>query len=91
MNNIETLVCDVLVIGSGGTGSQAAQASAEEGLNVVVISKDPMSSSDTNMRYWPHAPCAAVVSSELEAAWVHGAARCCQMIKDDTQGTWRLG
>ena len=43
-NHIENLVCDVLVVGSGGTGSQAVQAAAEEGLKVIVISKDPMSS-----------------------------------------------
>ena len=48
-NHIENLVCDVLVVGSGGTGSQAVQAAAEEGLKVIVISKDPMSSSDTKI------------------------------------------
>ncbi len=48
-DNIENLECDVLIIGSGGTGSQAAQAAAEEGLSVIVISKDPMSSSDTKI------------------------------------------
>ena len=48
-NNIEFLDCDVLVVGSGGTGSQAVQASAEEGLKVIVVSKDPMSSSDTKI------------------------------------------
>ncbi len=46
---IEYLQCDVLVAGSGGAGSQAAQAAAEEGLKVIVISKDPMSSSDTKI------------------------------------------
>ena len=45
----ESLSCDVLVIGSGGAGAQAAEASAEEGLKVIVISKDPMSSSDTKI------------------------------------------
>ena len=45
----ETISCDVLVIGSGGTGSQAVQGAAEEGLKVIVISKDPMSSSDTKI------------------------------------------
>ena len=52
MNNseyVEHTSCDVLVIGSGGTGSQATQAAAEEGLDVLVISKDPMSSSDTKI------------------------------------------
>ena len=48
-NEIEYLECDVLVIGSGGTGSQAVQGAAEEGLQVIVISKDPMSSSDTKI------------------------------------------
>ncbi len=48
-NNIEFLSCDVLIAGSGGAGSQAAQAAAEEGLDVIVISKDPMSSSDTKI------------------------------------------
>ncbi len=48
-NEIEYLKCDVLVVGSGGTGSQAVQGAAEEGLNVIVISKDPMSSSDTKI------------------------------------------
>ncbi len=47
--NIDILNCDVIVVGSGGTGSQAVQAAAEEGLNVIVISKDPMSSSDTKI------------------------------------------
>ena len=28
-DNIEYLDCDVIVVGSGGTGSQAAQAAAE--------------------------------------------------------------
>ena len=49
INNIEYLESDVLVVGSGGTGSQAVQAAAEEGLKVIVISKDPMSSSDTKI------------------------------------------
>ena len=48
-DNIEYLDCDVIVVGSGATGSQAAQAAAEEGLKVIVISKDPMSSSDTKI------------------------------------------
>ncbi len=48
-NNIKYLDCDVIVVGSGGTGSQAVQAAAEEGLKVIVISKDPMSSSDTKI------------------------------------------
>ena len=48
-DNIEYLDCDVIVVGSGGTGSQAVQAAAEEGLKVIVISKDPLSSSDTKI------------------------------------------
>ena len=46
---VKHLECDVIVVGSGGTGSQAVQAAAEEGLDVLVISKDPMSSSDTKI------------------------------------------
>ena len=46
---IEYLSSDVLVVGSGGAGSQAALAAAEEGLDVLVVSKDPMSSSDTKI------------------------------------------
>ena len=46
---VKHLKCDVIVVGSGGTGSQAVQAAAEEGLDVLVISKDPMSSSDTKI------------------------------------------
>ncbi len=48
-NSMEEISCDVIVIGSGGTGSQAVQAAAEDGLSVIVISKDPMSSSDTKI------------------------------------------
>ncbi len=47
--NIEEINCDAIVVGSGGTGSQAVQALAEEGNSIVVISKDPMSSSDTKI------------------------------------------
>ena len=49
MNNIKTLECDVIVVGSGGSGSSAAQAVAELGLEVIVISKDPLASSDTKI------------------------------------------
>jgi fumarate reductase (CoM/CoB) subunit A len=49
INYIENLECDVLIVGSGGTGSQATQAAAEEGLDVIVITKDPLSSSDTKI------------------------------------------
>ncbi len=46
---IEKLSCDVIIVGSGGSGSSAAQAAAELGLKVVVISKDPLASSDTKI------------------------------------------
>ena len=46
---IKKLECDVIVVGSGGSGSSAAQAAAEAGLNVIVISKDPLASSDTKI------------------------------------------
>ena len=46
---IKKLECDVIVVGSGGSGSSAAQAVAESGLNVIVISKDPLASSDTKI------------------------------------------
>ena len=49
MSKIKKLACDVIVVGSGGSGSSAAQAVAEQGLDVIVISKDPMSSSDTKI------------------------------------------
>ena len=49
MSKIKKLACDVIVVGSGGSGSSAAQAVAEQGLEVIVISKDPMSSSDTKI------------------------------------------
>ena len=49
MSKIKKLACDVIVVGSGGSGSSAAQAAAELGLEVIVISKDPMSSSDTKI------------------------------------------
>ena len=49
MNNIKKLECDVIVVGSGGSGSSAAQAAAEQGLEVIVISKDPLASSDTKI------------------------------------------
>ena len=40
-NKIIKLDCEILVVGSGGSGSSAAQAAAEAGLSVIVISKDP--------------------------------------------------
>ena len=48
LDYIENLECDVLIIGSGGTGSQATQAVAEEGLNVIVISKKK----DLQRKWW---------------------------------------
>ena len=48
-NKIKKLECDIIVVGSGGSGSSAAQAAAEAGLNVIVISKDPLASSDTKI------------------------------------------
>ena len=33
---------DVVVVGSGGAGSHAAQAAAESGAHVLVVSKDPI-------------------------------------------------
>ena len=48
-NKIKKLECDVIVVGSGGSGSSAAQAAAEVGLDVIVISKDPLASSDTKI------------------------------------------
>ncbi len=48
-DKIKKLECDVIVVGSGGSGSSAAQAVAESGLNVIVISKDPLASSDTKI------------------------------------------
>ena len=48
-NKITHLDCDIIVVGSGGSGSSAAQAAAEAGLSVIVISKDPLASSDTKI------------------------------------------
>ncbi len=46
---IKKCECDVIIVGSGGSGSSAAQAVAEAGLKVIVISKDPLASSDTKI------------------------------------------
>ena len=48
---IETEWCDydVVVVGSGGAGSHAAQAAAESGASVLVVSKDPIGCSDTKI------------------------------------------
>ena len=48
-DKITHLDCDIIVVGSGGSGSSAAQAAAEAGLSVIVISKDPLASSDTKI------------------------------------------
>ena len=40
---------DVIVVGSGGAGSHAANAAAEEGARVLVVSKDPIGCSDTKI------------------------------------------
>ncbi len=40
---------DVVVVGSGGSGSMAAHAAAETGARVLVVSKDPIGCSDTKI------------------------------------------
>lgn len=40
---------DVVVVGSGGSGSFAAHAAAESGARVLVVSKDPIGCSDTKI------------------------------------------
>lgn len=40
---------DVVVVGSGGSGSIAAHAAAENGARVLVVSKDPIGCSDTKI------------------------------------------
>lgn len=40
---------DVIVVGSGGAGSQAARAAAADGARVLVVSKDPIGCSDTKI------------------------------------------
>ena len=47
--NIKWLEYDVIVVGSGGAGSQAAYAAAEQGAKVILVSKDPLGSSDTKI------------------------------------------
>ena len=49
--NIETewLSYDVIVVGSGGAGAQAASAAAEFGASVLLVSKDPLGASDTKI------------------------------------------
>ena len=40
---------DVVVVGSGGAGAQAAYAAAEKGAKVLLVSKDPLGASDTKI------------------------------------------
>lgn len=40
---------DVIIVGSGGAGSQAARAAAADGARVLVVSKDPIGCSDTKI------------------------------------------
>ena len=49
--NIKTewLSYDVIVVGSGGAGAQAASAAAEFGASVLLVSKDPLGASDTKI------------------------------------------
>jgi len=45
----EWLSYDVIVVGSGGAGAQAASAAAELGASVLLVSKDPLGASDTKI------------------------------------------
>ncbi|MDG2001680.1 MAG: FAD-binding protein [Alphaproteobacteria bacterium] len=40
---------DVVVVGSGGAGAQAASAASEQGARVLLVSKDPLGASDTKI------------------------------------------
>ena len=40
---------DVIVVGSGGSGGQAARAAADAGAHVLSVSKDPIGASDTKI------------------------------------------
>ena len=40
---------DVLVVGSGGAGSNAAEIASEMGASVLLVAKDPLSASDTKI------------------------------------------
>ena len=40
---------DVLVVGSGSAGSNAAETASEMGASVLVVAKDPLSASDTKI------------------------------------------
>jgi len=41
--------CDVLVVGSGGSGATAAAHAAEDGARVLLVSKDPIACSDSKI------------------------------------------
>ena len=45
----EWLSYDVIVVGSGGAGAQAASAAADQGAKVLLVSKDPLGASDTKI------------------------------------------
>ena len=47
--DIEWLDYDVVVVGSGGSGGQAARAAADAGARVLSVSKDPVGASDTKI------------------------------------------
>ena len=47
--DVEWCEYDVVVVGSGGAGSHAAQAAASNGARVLVVSKDPIGCSDTKI------------------------------------------
>ena len=47
--DVEWCAYDVVVVGSGGAGSHAAQAAAATGARVLVVSKDPIGASDTKI------------------------------------------
>ncbi len=40
---------DVLIVGSGGAGSNAAETASEMGASVLLVAKDPLSASDTKI------------------------------------------
>ncbi|MXW92176.1 MAG: FAD-binding protein [Rhodospirillaceae bacterium] len=47
--DIEWRDYDVIVVGSGGSGGQAARAAADAGARVLSVSKDPVGASDTKI------------------------------------------
>ena len=46
---IEWLSYDVIVVGAGGAGAQAASAASEQGARVLLVSKDPLGASATKI------------------------------------------